>query len=241
MLADQHASYVGSELDLFAHAQNWKRYFRGMIAPYIGGRVAEIGAGNGSTTEVLSVVPHQIWFAVEPDHQLLSAIEEKRNLHKIPASVVPTLGSLLELHRDEPLDTILYIDVLEHIDNDAAELRHAAKLLRTGGYLVVLSPAYQLLYTPFDAAIGHYRRYTMRALQRITPGGMTLVRGFYLDSVGVVASLGNLLLLKQSQPTLSQIMFWDRAIVPCSRILDAITARTFGRSVVAIWRRDADC
>jgi SAM-dependent methyltransferase len=231
---------VGNELELFAHAHNWKRYFRRMIAPYIGRRVAEVGAGNGSTTEFLSAVPHQVWFAIEPDQDLLASVEHKRSLRRLPTTVIPKSGSISDLRPGDLLDTVLYIDVLEHIEDDAAELQHAADMITAGGYLVVLSPAYQMLYTSFDAAIGHYRRYTIETLQRITPASTSFVRGFYLDSFGVIASFANLVLLKQSQPTLSQVLFWDRVIVPCSTILDTITARSFGRSVVGVWRRRAD-
>jgi precorrin-6B methylase 2 len=238
VLADKNGHYLGGELDLFAQAQNWKRYFRDKIAPYIGQRVVEVGAGNGSTTEILCAVPHQVWFALEPDKDLLGSIENKRRLCRLPETVVPMHGSLAELRLTSLLNTILYIDVLEHIADDAAELEKAAATLAPGGYLVVLAPAYQMLYTPFDAAIGHYRRYTLGALRRLTPECMLFERGFYLDSVGVIASVANLLLLNQSQPTLSQIALWDQVMVPCSRILDSLIARTFGRSVVAIWRHN---
>jgi SAM-dependent methyltransferase len=237
MSEPRERKYEGQELDLFAHAQNWKRYFRDVISPYIGQRVAEVGAGNGSTTQALSGAAHQAWFALEPDRELLAAIVKKRELGSLPATVQPVPGMLADIAHEAPLDTILYIDVLEHIADDAGELERAAALLGEGGRLVVLSPAYQALYTPFDAAVGHHRRYTLGQLRRLTPGGMTLERGFYLDSVGVMASAANLLMLKQSLPKLSQILLWDRVMVPCSRILDVITGRTFGRSVVAVWRR----
>jgi SAM-dependent methyltransferase len=238
MLAGQQLRYVGGELDLFAHARNWKRYFRARIAPYIGRRVAEVGAGNGSTAEVLAVLPHQVWFAIEPDPILLSCIEDKCRILKLPKTVVPIPGPLSNLWSNGRLDTILYIDVLEHIADDAAELEIAADMLVPGGHIVVLAPAYQALYTPFDAAIGHYRRYTLNRLKRVAPKRMLFQRGFYLDSVGLIASIANLALLKQSTPTLSQIVLWDRMMVPCSQILDIVTGCTFGRSVIAVWRRD---
>lgn len=235
----QKRKYEGQELDLFAHARNWKRYFRDMITPYIGQRVAEVGAGNGSTTQALSGAAHRAWFALEPDPDLLAAIVRKREDGSLPPTVRPVPGMLADIVREAPLDTVLYIDVLEHIADDAGELQRAAALLGEGGRLVVLSPAYQTLYTSFDAAVGHHRRYTLGQLKRLTPAGMVLERGFYLDSVGVMASAANLLLLKQSLPKLSQILLWDRVLVPCSRILDVLTGRTFGRSVVAVWRRDS--
>lgn len=239
MSEPQERTYEGQELDLFAHAQNWKAYFSNMISPYIGQRVAEVGAGNGSTTQALCGAPHQAWFALEPDRALLAAIVKKRELGSLPETVWPVPGMLADIGHEAALDTVLYIDVLEHIADDAGELQRAAALLGEGGRLVVLSPAYQALYTPFDAAVGHHRRYSLGQLKRLTPQGMVLERGFYLDSVGVMASAANLLMLKQSLPKLSQILLWDRVMVPCSRILDVITGRTFGRSVVAVWRRDS--
>src|SRR5690348_7769795 len=106
MLANQDRRYEGSELDLFAHAQNWKSYFRRAIAPYIGQRVVEVGAGNGSTTEVLSSVPHEAWFALEPDPDLLASIERKLTLSKLPKSVIPRAGSLSQLRPGPLLDTV---------------------------------------------------------------------------------------------------------------------------------------
>jgi SAM-dependent methyltransferase len=235
--AQAERKYEGTELDLFAHARNWKSYFRASIARYTGQRVAEIGAGNGGTTEVLARLPHTVWYALEPDRNLLSAIEEKQAKGTIPSTVIPIAGTLANVPQAARLDTILYIDVLEHIADDASELKRAAQLVEPGGHVIVLSPAYQALYSPFDAAIGHYRRYTRAGLKRLTPPELVFERGFYLDSVGVLASAANLLFLKQSKPELPQIMLWDRFLVPCSRVLDKATAHSFGRSVIAIWRR----
>jgi SAM-dependent methyltransferase len=229
--------YEGTELDLFAQARNWKTYFRTAIARYVGQRVAEIGAGHGATTESLAKLPHAEWYAMEPDRALISRLKEKQAKGTIPPTVIPIMGTLLEVPENARLDTILYIDVLEHIADDAGELKLAAERLEAGGHVVVLSPAYQALYSPFDAAIGHHRRYTRAGLKRLTPDELVFVKGFYLDAAGLLASAANLLFLKQSQPALPQIMLWDRYLVPCSRVLDKLTGHTFGRSVIAIWRR----
>jgi hypothetical protein len=137
----------------------------------------------------------------------------------------------------ERFDSIIYIDVLEHIRSDAAELEEAAKRLAVGGYLVVLSPAFQALYSEFDAALGHERRYTKRSLARVFPSDLTCVALFYLDSIGMLLSFANRLMLRQSQPTVKQILFWDRAVIPASRVVDRLVGRSFGRSIVAVYRR----
>ena len=62
-------------------------------------------------------------------------------------------------------------------------------------------------------------------------------RAFYLDGVGMLASLANRAMLRQSLPTLRQVLFWDRVLVPLSRLLDPLTGRSFGRSVVTVWQK----
>lgn len=134
-------------------------------------------------------------------------------------------------------DVILYIDVLEHIQDDRAEMERAAALLRPGGRIIVLAPAHQRLYSPFDAAIGHYRRYSRSALSARTPEGSRIETIRYLDCVGIITSLVNRAFLRQRQPTLRQILFWDSLVVPLSRVLDPVFGIHLGKSVLSVWRR----
>jgi hypothetical protein len=131
------------------------------------------------------------------------------------------------------------MDVLEHIEEDRREVVRAARLIRPGGHLVVLAPAHQWLFTAFDASIGHCRRYDSGSLKRMTPSNMDFAKCEYLDSVGLLASLGNRLLLKQDMPTERQIAVWDRLMVPCSRFVDVVTCFSLGKSLLACWRKRA--
>jgi len=232
--------YPGRELDLFALAINWKRYFREKLQRWIAGDVLEVGCGIGATTRVLCHAGVRSWVCLEPDKRLLE--EFARGLAAEPLPVKPQLveGTLTQLGPREQFDTILYIDVLEHIAGDRAELQRAARRLRPRGRLVVLSPAHQWLFTPFDRAIGHLRRYDRRSLRRLTPGGTVLESIFYLDSAGMLASLGNRLLLRAAQPSRRQILFWDRFLVPISRWLDPLSGYRLGKSVAAVWARTCD-
>ncbi len=229
-------SYIGNELELFAHAQNWKRYFGSVIAP-LGARVLEVGAGLGSTTAALCNGAQTEWWCLEPDRSLLAEVEARIQSGALPACCRACPGTLSDLPADARFDSILYIDVLEHIADDRAELARAARHLAPGGRLVVLSPAYPFLYSPFDRAIGHYRRYTRASLGALTPPGCRQTRLFYLDSVGLLTSLANRLFLRQSLPTQAQILFWDRRLVPLSRRLDPLLGFRAGRSVIGIWER----
>src|SRR5262249_36116706 len=134
-------------------------------------------------------------------------------------------------------DPILYIDVLEHIADDQVAVAAAAEKFRRGGHLIALSPAFPLLFSPFDAALGHYRRYTLASILGLAHGTLSPVRVRYLDAVGFLVSLSNRLAFKVSHPTGKVIRFWDRVLVPISRVVDPLLGYLIGRSILCIWQR----
>jgi SAM-dependent methyltransferase len=226
--------YVGSELELFRDCLRWKTYVGDVVAPFLAGRVLEVGAGIGGTTRALCERGAATsWTALEPDPGLFEELEG--NLRDVEI-VEPTLGTLEEIDAGSRFDCIVYVDVLEHVEDDAAELRRAARRLRPGGHLVVVSPAHAFLYTAFDRAIGHHRRYSPRALAALGPPGLSLVRRQLLDSVGLMASAANRLLLRQAMPTRRQLHVWDRWMIPASRLLDPVLRYRVGKSIMVAWR-----
>jgi len=229
--------YVGEELDLFALAVNWKQYFRSQLLGVIRGDVLEVGAGIGETTRHLCDGRQRSWLCLEPDAQLAARLETnlaRAGLTPKPRVQVGTLGDVDPAFR---FDAILYIDVLEHIEHDAEELKRAAALLSHGGRIVVLSPAFGFLYSEFDSALGHFRRYTKRSLASAFPTSLERNQLRYLDGVGFLASLANRLLLHQSVPSRQQIELWDRRMIPLSRHIDRLVQHFFGRSVLAVYER----
>jgi SAM-dependent methyltransferase len=228
------SGYIGKELDTFSHATNWKRYFSGILRPYICGDVLEVGAGNGSTTAALFNQEVTRWLCLEPDKALSDNIRAIPTIH---CEILPL--DLTSYKAPDRFDAVIYVDVLEHIENDRAELETACARLNDGGHLVVLAPAHQYLFSPFDTAIGHYRRYNIASLADVGPRGAEVVRCIYLDSMGFLLSLANRTLLKTSAPTMKQVMFWDRGIIPLSRMTDRLLRFRFGKSVLVVWRKTA--
>ena len=233
-----NANYVGKELDLFSNAINWKNYWRKKIYPYLGSNILDVGSGIGSNLELLWTNSSK-WVCLEPDHKFLSRIDNIRNKIDAKDSVTIIGGDLNGLKfPEESFDTIIYIDVLEHILEDKKELLKATFYLKPSGHLIVLSPAFQFLYSPFDKAVGHYRRYTKKSLKSITPYNCRVIKSNYLDSVGCLASLMNKLILHQSNPSISQINFWDKKIIPLSYFFDKLFLNSFGRSLYCIWKKN---
>jgi protein-L-isoaspartate O-methyltransferase len=236
-MPEQTFSYVGSELELFHSAKNWKSYYGSMLQQYLGSNVLEVGAGIGGTTEVLCRGQHQSWVCLEPDEALCEDIHHLIAEEKLPQFCQVVAGNLQALSPSQLFDSILYVDVLEHIKHDRAELARAAAHLSPGGHLIVLAPAYNWLFSPFDEAVGHYRRYSKNALLEMSPSGLEIALTRYLDSCGICLSLANKLLLRKSAPSLSNIKHWDRFVIPLSRYTDRLLLYKFGKTVLVIWRK----
>lgn len=228
-------TYQGDELALFQHAKNWKNYFSSIIKPFIKGDVAEVGAGIGSTTLLLYNTEATNWLLLEPDENMSALLRQKIQSKELPEICQVQTGTLRDVK--QLFDTIIYIDVLEHIEQDEAEMKQATALLKPGGHIIVLSPAFGFLYSPFDKAIGHYRRYNKKMLRKLTQPGIELVHNRYYDSVGYFAGLANKLLLRKKYPTQKQVLLWDRWMVPVSKVTDLLFFHAFGKSIIGVWKK----
>ena len=234
-------SYLGPELQVSEKAENWRAYMCRHIAPHVGGAVLEVGAGIGTMTKTYlspnTGVAATAWLALEPDPKLCTAIGAMIATGALPAFCRVRTGTLDDIDADSRFDTVLYIDVLEHIEDDRAELARAFQHLNRGGRIVVMSPAHGWLFSALDEAAGHFRRYTRRSLLALVPSGARLKTAKYLDSVGMAASLSNRLMLRQGTPTPGQVRLWDGAMIPISRIVDPVFGHRLGKSILAIWEK----
>jgi len=228
-------TYIGSELDLFEEARRWKQYLSNILKPYIYGHVLEVGAGKGSTTSFLLNNKVKSWCCLEPDPKLCEEIEYKIEVGALPSKCNAFCGLISDIPAEKYFDVIIYIDVLEHIANDKAEVVLAGLHVQKEGNLIILAPAHNVLYSPFDKAIGHFRRYNRSSLSDLKPEGFTRHACRYLDSVGLLASLSNKLVFSSAMPTLNQVLFWDRCLVPVSIILDRLLNYKLGKSLVSVW------
>lgn len=233
----QETNYIGSELELFSNATNWKKYWIKKINPFIGNQVLEVGAGIGTNTQLLIENNDNIeeWICVEPDENLTKQIPT--NLDKqVSKKVQIKTGFLNELQINRKFDTILYIDVIEHIKKDKDEIDYAKTLLKENGNLIILVPAHNYLFSEFDKAIGHYRRYNKKMLKAVVGIDLRQEKLMYLDSIGMFASIMNKLFLKQSYPSIKQINLWDNYMVNASKLFDQVTFNNIGKSLLGVWK-----
>ena len=230
-------TYIGTELELFANAVHWKDYYGSLLKPYLKGRVLEVGSGMGETTSVLCNGTQETWVCLEPDARLAEKSDSKIKNKALPPCCQSIVGTIKDIPPKSTFDCIVYVDVIEHIENHAQELEMAVQHLSSNGFLIILAPAHDFLYSPFDKAIGHFRRYDKKKLSALIPLELSAKKLIYLDSCGFFASIGNKIFLKQSSPTKKQIHVWDNYMVNISKITDRLLFYSFGKSVLGVWQK----
>ncbi len=230
-------TYVGSELGLFDKARNWKAYYAKLLRQHLQGEVLEVGAGIGSATLALCDGTQRRWVCLEPDSGMATTLMVKIATGQLYECCEVFTGMLADLRPDDLFDAIVYADVLEHIESDRNELLLAVEHLKTPGTLVIMAPAHQSLYTAFDAAVGHFRRYDKASLKAIIPRGLDCIEMKYLDSVGLCATSANRLMLRSPLPKSYQLAIWDKFMIPVSRLVDPLLNYRLGKSILGIWRK----
>jgi len=206
--------------------------------PYLKGRVLEVGAGLGTITrKLVAADPALQIVALEPADNLF---DELRAYASATAQVRASSLTCAEYLREtsETFDVVLYLNVLEHIEHDVAELRTAASALVPGGHVLIFGPALGWLYSDLDYNAGHYRRYTVGALGRAAvDAGLEVVHVKYLDVLGVLPYWVVYRLLRRQSISGTTMWAYDKVLVPLSRFLQWIFPRPpLGKNVIMIAR-----
>lgn len=233
--------YQGGELEVFKFAKNWKNYYKSLLIGHLGhNSIIEVGAGIGEMTKCLrQLSASSVWICVEPDKSNSSAIRKLILNEEIDGNIEVFTGTLEDFDPgDRKFESVLFIDSLEHIENDRKVLEDAASLLKPNGKIIIIAPAHNFIYSEFDKKIGHFRRYNKKIIRGIIPDSMREISFKYIDSVGLFLNLANKYLLKSSNPKLNQILFWDRCIVPISKLVDRMLNYHFGKNLVCVLKKE---
>ena len=222
------------DLQIMAPARNYSRWIYEQFRPHLGRRVIECGAGIGNFTELL--LDRELVVAVDAYQPCLEQLARRFAAEKQVVPVLMDISSprLLELSRHRP-DTVICINVLEHVEDDVAALINMWSILQPGGRLALLVPAYPILYGTIDRKIGHYRRYTKRVLtDRIARAGFQIRRLFCMNVIAPLGWFLNNRIFKRQEESVAQVLFFDRFIVPWLRPAERILNPPFGLSLIAV-------
>jgi 2-polyprenyl-3-methyl-5-hydroxy-6-metoxy-1,4-benzoquinol methylase len=203
---------------------------------HLGGKTLEVGAGAGTITRKLADrYPSSRLVALEPADNMVGALTAYAALSDRVTVHSETLADYVK-RGERDFDAVLYLNVLEHVEDDTRELRLAAEVLRPGGALLVFAPALEGLYSDLDYKAGHYRRYSLSRLRQLTESaGLVVARARYFDILGVPPYYVVYKLLRQTDISGSTMWGYDWIVVPLSRFLQGVLRRPpLGKNVVLV-------
>ena len=225
-------NYPETATERFDNAKFHRRYCISFIKKFINGKILEIGAGCGSFTKDYININRNITLT-ETDKKnfddLKKIFKDYKNVKVTNNTIYKETGNF---------DTILYLHVLEHIEDDFAELNEVYKKLNKNGHLIILVPAYQKLYSGLDKTVGHFRRYE-RDFFKNGLVGFKRIRLLSLDTMGyLLYSLNKIFFKNENVPSNFKIFIWDKIFTPITLITDCLTNYKFGKSILAIYKKD---
>jgi len=230
---DDSDAELSSVLGVLEGADNYADWIYQLIHPYLGKRVLEVGAGHGALTDRLRRDAHVT--ATDLSKRCIDALAARfandPNVEILQADV----AALDAEHRE--FDSVVLVNVLEHIDEDALALAELRELLRPGGRLCVFVPAFEGLYSDFDRRIGHRRRY--RRSQLVTAfdrAGFGIVEARYVNTIGALAWWLTARQLGRVPTRRWPVQIYDR-VVPTIRRLEAGREPRFGQSLLCVGER----
>ena len=229
-------SYASNELDAVAYATNYYNWILDSFAPFLGRRIIEAGAGIGTVSEmILSRADPRALLLVEPAANNASILDTR---FSADSRVQVIHGYLEEIEHSWKADTVVAVNVMEHIRADGEFVRAAYSVLDRDGSLLLLVPAVPAIYGSLDRAFEHYRRYTRRGLATLLQdNGFRIASIRYMNALGVLAWMLSGKVLKRKTLGRKQVQFYDRAIIPVLRRVESIIPPPIGQSLIVVARK----
>lgn len=221
-----------------AEAHNYMNWLVDQFKPYLRGRILEVGIGHGVYSSLLGAYGEYLGI----DHDAQSVAEARLRFPHAAFARCDILDRA-DLASAVPnnADTVVSLNVFEHIEDDEKALANVIGIIKPGGHLLVSVPAMMILYNDLDRFAGHIRRYTTARLSDILGRQpVEIVRLNYINPVGAVGWWMNSIMRPKSLDSDAvnrQIRLFDRYIIPISKTLDPLFRSFFGQSVICIARR----
>jgi SAM-dependent methyltransferase len=232
---DDTPRYFGKDLEAMSFARNYHKWILAEFLPYLGHSVAEVGAGMGSFSALVLEAGIGRLAAFEPSANMFPHLQHAVG-HDVRAKAVNDFFRADQVA--ERFDSILYVNVLEHIEDDAAEVANAREALNPGGHLLIFVPALPWLYSELDRKVGHFRRYIKKDLEQLVSSrGFSIVRARYFDLAGVIPWYVNFVLLGNSIGS-GSVSAYDKVVVPIMRRVEGLLTPTVGKNVILTARKD---
>ena len=229
--------YEGRDLEVLADMENYYAWIMETFAPYVSGRAVEYGAGTGNFSQQFVHLADSVTL-VEPSRSLTETLRTRfSNTPKVEV-VSESLEAHIGKAASESFDTVLMVNVLEHIEDDRKALANLLRILKPGGNLLIFVPALQSLMSKLDLMHGHFRRYDKYDLMtKVANAGGEVQHCRYFDFFGMMPwlLLNKLMGSTSFNPTL--VRFHDRIVVPVSKRIERLIPPPWGKNLILIARK----
>lgn len=226
---------VTESLEFLASVHNYNHWVARTLEPYLGSRILEFGCGIGNVLEFLLLKEQLIGIDLDP--AMIDHCREKFAGH------TNCRFQCMDIFEDEldfegEPDTVISLNVIEHIEDDRRALRWMADQLPSGGSMVLFVPAHPTIYGEIDRAAGHHRRYEKQELiSKVEGTGCKVVDARSFNLVGYFGwGLNARLLRKRDIPT-KQALFYDRFVAPLQAWAENLVRPPFGQSLIVAARK----
>jgi len=230
--------YAADDLETMSEARRYQAHVFELLRPHIGRSVLEVGCGIGTTSLQLADIAERL-VCIEPN---LNCVARARAALDGNPKITLRICHLEECDRDELIrqrfDTIVCVNVLEHIEDHIGALRTFRELVApTGGRVLIFVPAVPAVYGPHDAALGHHRRYSKRTLRAaFSEAGLELQTMRYTNPLGLVGWMYNLYISGAMEHTSGQVRLFEQFVAPWALPLDRLVPPPIGLSLFAVGR-----
>ncbi len=236
--AELQDKYGFTTLDTISGAGNFNRWMYDAIAPHCKGEILEIGGGIGNISRQFLSSGQKL--------TVTELQEEYCEIVRLKLSGYPGLKEVVKMDIADPefdkkfapffgrFDTVFALNVVEHIEDRNLALLNCKKLLKPGGNIVILVPAFLSLFNQFDHSLGHYLRFTKTTLlQLLEETGYKVEYQRYFNFMGILGWWFTGSVLKREMIPEGQMALYNR-LVPLFRVIDLFTRRFAGLSVISV-------
>ncbi|MFC1559932.1 class I SAM-dependent methyltransferase [Candidatus Margulisiibacteriota bacterium] len=220
------------------NATNYNDWIFNNINSFLGNRILEVGGGLGIFTERL--LDREFVATVEIHQELAAHLKNKfkdNNINVFQGDICDK--DLISNIKDLRIDTVVCLNVLEHIEDDALALSNMNKCLSPNGRLILFVPALRFLFGAMDKSQHHYRRYNKNSLKKLVNNmGFSIIKSYYMNSLGVIGWFIFGKIFKRSVVSQRSVLFYDKYVVPWLSKSESIFHPFIGQSLLLICKKE---
>lgn len=224
--------YGITTLEAISNAPAFNQWTYDLIHPFCSGKIIELGSGIGNISRYFIEDKKDITLS-DLRENYREYLSERFKYEKPNVRSVDMVHPQFEqVYRDllGQFDTAFALNVVEHIEDHAAAVKNAGSLLKPGGRLIILVPAYDWLYNKFDRELGHYQRFNRKKLRALFPQEYHIIQSAYFNALGIPGWFMSGTVARNKEISSGEMKLFNR-LVPVAKMLDALTFDTIGLSV----------